>query len=174
MKKIFGIGVTILAGFAALADGFLLFSKGQVSSQANIVSSKAISSKTKSNVASSKTSDSSSDSSSAQQSATDSSSSSTTMKDGTYTGASTSTEWGDVQLQIKVAGGKISTITVLAHPDTEGHSVMINEQALPIYKEEALAAQSATIDQVSGATETYKGFTGSLQDAINQAQGVSS
>lgn len=170
MKKIFGIGVTILAGFAALADGFLLFSKGQVSSQANIVSSKAISSKTKSNVASSKTSDSSS----AQQSATDSSSSSTTMKDGTYTGASTSTEWGDVQLQIKVAGGKISTITVLAHPDTEGHSVMINEQALPIYKEEALAAQSATIDQVSGATETYKGFTGSLQDAINQAQGVSS
>lgn len=170
MKKIFGIGVTLLAGFAALADGFLLFSKGQVSSQANIVSSKAISSKTKSNVASSKTSDSSS----AQQSATDSSSSSTTMKDGTYTGASTSTEWGDVQLQIKVAGGKISTITVLAHPDTEGHSVMINEQALPIYKEEALAAQSATIDQVSGATETYKGFTGSLQDAINQAQGVSS
>lgn len=170
MKKIFGIGVTILAGFAALADGFLLFSKGQVSSQANTVSSKAISSKTKSNVASSKTSDSSS----AQQSATDSSSSSTAMKDGTYTGASTSTEWGDVQLQIKVAGGKISTITVLAHPDTEGHSVMINEQALPIYKEEALAAQSATIDQVSGATETYKGFTGSLQDAINQAQGVSS
>ncbi|CAM4076183.1 FMN-binding protein [Streptococcus penaeicida] len=170
MKKIFGIGVTIVAGFAALADGFLLFSKGQVSSQANLVTSKAISSKTKSNLASSKTTDSSS----AQQSATDSGSSSTAMKDGTYTGASTSTEWGDVRLQIKVAGGKISNITVLAHPDTEGQSVMINEQALPIYKEEALAAQSATIDQVSGATETYKGFTGSLQDAINKAQGISS
>ncbi|MDT2731381.1 FMN-binding protein [Streptococcus parauberis] len=167
MKKIIGIGVTVIAGFAALADGYLLFFKGPSNTQASPVSSKAISTKAKSNSSSSSTADSST----AQQSP--SSSQSSSMKDGTYTGASTGTEWGDVQLQIKVAGGKISKITVLAHPDTEDRSLMINQQALPVYKEEALAAQSATINQVSGATETYKGFTGSLQDAINQAQGVS-
>ena len=91
------------------------------------------------------------------------------MKDGTYTGKSTSTEWGDVQVKITVASGKITQITVLKHP-TGGKSDEINSWSLPTYKQEALAAQSANINQVSGATEIYKGFTGSLQSAINQAE----
>lgn len=86
------------------------------------------------------------------------------MKDGTYTGKSTSTEWGDVQVKITVASGKITQITVLKYP-TGGKSDEINSRSLPTYKQEALAAQSANINQVSGATETYKGFTGSLQSA---------
>ncbi|MDN3537216.1 hypothetical protein QPX96_05745 [Limosilactobacillus fermentum] len=55
-------------------------------------------------------------------------------------------------------------ITVLKHP-TGGKSDEINSRSLPTYKQEALAAQSANINQVSGATETYKGSTGSLQSA---------
>lgn len=86
------------------------------------------------------------------------------MKDGTYTGKSTSTEWGDIQVKITVASGKIPQITVLKYP-TGGKSDEINSRSLPTYKQEALAAQSANINQVSGATETYKGFTGSLQRA---------
>ena len=78
------------------------------------------------------------------------SSSNSTMKDGTYT-------------------GKITQIMVLKHP-TGGKSDEINSRSLPTYKQEVLAAQSANINQVSGATETYKGFTGSLQSAINQAE----
>ena len=95
------------------------------------------------------------------------------MADGTYTGASTQTEWGPVQVQITVSSGKITNVDVLSYPDTEKKSIKINENALPTYKEEALTAQSSNIDQISGATETYKGFTGSLQDSITQSEAAS-
>lgn len=91
-------------------------------------------------------------------------------KDGTYTGESTSTRWGDVQVQITVADGKLTNIKVLSSPDSEDRSVEINQQALPTYKSEAIKVQSASIQQISGATETFKGFTGSLQNALNQAE----
>jgi Uncharacterized protein conserved in bacteria len=64
----------------------------------------------------------------------------------------------------------LTKINVLSSPDSEQKSVEINQQALPTYKSEALKAQSSNIQQISGATETYKGFTGSLQSALNQAE----
>ncbi|MGT2932679.1 FMN-binding protein [Streptococcus catagoni] len=161
MKKLFALLLTLIAGLAAIADACLLFFKEPTNN--NTVQSKETSLKDN-------TSDTRVQNSSNQYSQSQDATSSTSMKDGTYTGQSTSTEWGDVQLQIKVESGKMTAITVLAHPGTEHHSLMVNEQALPIYKKEALQAQSSSIDQVSGATETYKGFIGSLQDAINQAQ----
>jgi uncharacterized protein with FMN-binding domain len=91
-------------------------------------------------------------------------------QDGTYTGEATETEYGDVQLKINVVGGKITTIDVLKYPNDERKSESINAKALLTYKQEALSAQSSHIQQVSGATETYKGFKGSLQDALNQAE----
>ena len=91
-------------------------------------------------------------------------------QDGTYTGEATETEYGDVQLKINVVGGKITTIDVLKYPNDERKSESINAKVLPTYKQEALSAQSSHIQQVSGATETYKGFKGSLQDALNQAE----
>lgn len=62
-----------------------------------------------------------------------------------------------------VSGGKITTVNVLKYPSD-------NDQALPVYKKEAVEAQSADIQQVSGATVTYEGFTQSLQNAITQAK----
>lgn len=91
-------------------------------------------------------------------------------QDGTYTGEATETEYGDVQLKINVVGGKITTIDVLKYPNDERKSESINAKVLPTHKQEALSAQSSHIQQVSGATETYKGFKGSLQDALNQAE----
>ncbi|MBW1606168.1 FMN-binding protein [Lactobacillus sp. Sy-1] len=102
-------------------------------------------------------------------SSSSSSNSTSRLKNGTYTGAATGTEYGDVQVKMEVTNNKISKVTVLKHPEG-GKSDYINEQALPVYTKEALAKQSAKINQVSGATETYKGFTGSLQDAITQAE----
>ena len=67
---------------------------------------------------------------------------------------------GDVQLKIKVTNYKVSQIAVLKYPNT--HSVQINQEVLPIYKKEALAQQSANIQQISGATETWKRFTESF------------
>lgn len=102
-------------------------------------------------------------------STSENSTTSSTYKDGTYTGSSTSTRWGDVQVQITIQNGALSNVDVLSYPTNDRKSQMINQQALPTYKQEAIDAQSSSIQLVSGATETYNGFTGSLQDALNQA-----
>jgi len=91
-------------------------------------------------------------------------------KNGTYTGKSTATQWGDVQVQAVIRQGQIAKITVLNYPHDNGHDQQINQQALPTYKAEALKKQSAKIQLVSGASETYKGFTGSLQSALDKAE----
>ena len=147
-KKFLITIVSIEASVAVLIDGYLMFFKHD-QSQETAQSQATAASDTESE-------------SSTTTSLSSTSSSNSTMKDGTYTGKSTSTEWGDIQV-------KITQITVLKHP-TGGKSDEINSRSLPTYKQEALAAQSANINQVSGATETYKGFTGSLQSAINQAE----
>ena len=48
--------------------------------------------------------------------------------------------------------------------------VAINAAATPVLRQEALQAQSATIDTVSGATYTSTGYVQSLQSAIDQAR----
>lgn len=100
-----------------------------------------------------------------------SSASTGTFKDGTYTGASVSTNRGDFQIKATVSGGKLTAVNVETYPQ-DPTSQSINSQAIPVYVSEALKAQSSQITLVSGATETYRGFTGSLQDAINQAKGA--
>ena len=92
-----------------------------------------------------------------------------TYKDGTYTGAVTKTNKGDFQVSVVVQNGKISNVNVLLQPDEE-FSQSINKTALPKYVEEAIEAQSSDIALVSGASETFKGFKGSLQDALNKAK----
>lgn len=92
-----------------------------------------------------------------------------TYKDGTYTGAVTKTNVGNFQVSVVVQGGKIANVNVLLQPDEE-FSQNINKTALPKYVEEAIEAQSSDIALVSGASETFKGFKGSLQDALNKAK----
>ncbi|GAA2150506.1 hypothetical protein GCM10009826_06460 [Humibacillus xanthopallidus] len=74
-----------------------------------------------------------------------------------------------MQVQITVASGKITAVDVLQVPMSDRHDQMINSQAVPIYNDEAVQAQSANIDVVSGATYTWEGYTQSLQSAIDQA-----
>lgn len=156
IKKVVGVTLSFGVAVAMAIDGYIVFFKNQQTSSA----------------ANSDTSKTTTKTTSSTKSQASSTSSSTTgkYKDGTYTGSSTSTRWGDVQVQITIAGGKLTKINVLNSPNSEQKSVEINEQALPTYKSEAIKAQSASIQQISGATETYKGFTGSLQNALNQAE----
>ncbi|MEV4508496.1 FMN-binding protein [Dactylosporangium sp. NPDC049525] len=86
-----------------------------------------------------------------------------------YNGSVASTRWGDVQVTITVAGGKITGVTVPVYPDTNGRDRQINARALPILTRETLAAQSADIDTVSGATVTSEGYKTSLQAALDAA-----
>jgi uncharacterized protein with FMN-binding domain len=87
----------------------------------------------------------------------------------TVTGETAQTQWGPVQVQITVSGGKITDVTPVQYPDGNGRDQEINSYALPVLAQEALAAQSANIDHVSGATVTSDGYVQSLQSAIDQA-----
>ena len=101
-----------------------------------------------------------------------SSGSSSSAADGsstTVTGDTAQTRWGPVQVQVTVAGGKITAVTAVQYPNGNGRDQEINSYALPVLAQEALAAQSANIDHVSGATVTSDGYVKSLQSAIDQA-----
>jgi uncharacterized protein with FMN-binding domain len=87
----------------------------------------------------------------------------------TVTGDTAQTRWGPVQVQITVTGGKITDVTPVQYPNGNGRDQEINSYALPVLAQEALAAQSANIDHVSGATVTSDGYVQSLQSAIDQA-----
>jgi uncharacterized protein with FMN-binding domain len=88
---------------------------------------------------------------------------------GTVTGTVAQTRWGPVQVQLALAGGKITGVTVLQYPDGNGRDQQINANALPTLTKETLQAQSAAIDMVSGATVTSEGYVTSLQSALDQA-----
>ena len=87
----------------------------------------------------------------------------------TYDGDEVMTRWGLVQVQITVADGKITKSEVLQVPWDNHEDQQINSYAVPILNDEAVAAQSADIDMVSGATVTSNGYVQSLQSAIDQA-----
>jgi uncharacterized protein with FMN-binding domain len=98
-----------------------------------------------------------------------SSSGSSTSASTTYDGDAVGTRYGDVQVRIIVEDGRITAVDVLQVPSTDRHDQMINSQAVPVYDSEAVQAQSAQIDVVSGATVTWEGYTQSLQSAIDKA-----
>lgn len=86
------------------------------------------------------------------------------------TGTLVDTRWGPVQVSISVANHKIINISVPIYPQTKHRSAEINSRALPILHTEVISAQSARINNVSGATVTWDGYTSSLQKAIDLAQ----
>jgi uncharacterized protein with FMN-binding domain len=91
-------------------------------------------------------------------------------KDGTATGSVITTRYGDVQMEVTISGGVIVDVTALQLPDRDGRSRSIASQAEPILREEALTAQSANIDLLSGATYTSDAYAQSLQSALDQVQ----
>ena len=86
----------------------------------------------------------------------------------TVTGKVVSTPYGQVEVQIIVDNGKITDVQALKLP-TNGNSGQISDYVKPILASEALQAQSANIDIVSGATYTSMGYARSLQSALDQA-----
>lgn len=88
---------------------------------------------------------------------------------GTYTGTPSGTPYGVVQVQIKVTNGRITDVIALQMPSDSQRSRDLSAQAGPQLRQEALSAQSANIDGVSGATYTSNGYKQSLQAAIDQA-----
>jgi uncharacterized protein with FMN-binding domain len=92
-----------------------------------------------------------------------------TYKDGTYNGPSVDVGYGPVQVQAVISGGRLTAVNFLQMPFDRDQSVMIANDAKPLLQREAITAQSANVDVVTGATADSAGFTQSLQAALNQA-----
>ena len=75
--------------------------------------------------------------------------------------------YGIVQVKVTMKGHRIADVTALQLPQG-GHSSDISQSAAPQLRREALAAQSAHIDTVSGASYTSAGYARSLQSALDQ------
>jgi uncharacterized protein with FMN-binding domain len=87
----------------------------------------------------------------------------------TVTGAVASTQYGPMQVQVTLAGTKITKATVLQRTNDGAESDEIDGNAIPKLSSETLAAQSARIDAVSGASYTSSGYIQSLQSALDHA-----
>lgn len=84
-------------------------------------------------------------------------------------GPTVNTRYGPVQVQLRVEGGRITAATALKAPSGNARSDSITQYAVPKLSKEVLAAQSAKIDAVSGATYTSQGYISSLQSAVDKA-----
>lgn len=91
-------------------------------------------------------------------------------KDGTYTGSAKDAYYGYIQVQATINNGLISDVTFLQYPNDNGTSRYVNSQAMPILKSEAIQAQSAQVDIVSGASDSSMAFQQSLASALAQAK----
>ena len=88
-------------------------------------------------------------------------------KSGTFTGPSVYVNYGNVQVQITVVNGVITDAKAIKAPS--GKNDRYTNMAVPILKQQTLAAQSANIKGASGASYTSYGWFKSLQGALADA-----
>jgi Uncharacterized protein conserved in bacteria len=91
-------------------------------------------------------------------------------KDGQYDGNTADAYYGLVQVRAIIQGGKLTDVQFLSYPNDRSKSIQINTYAMPKLKAEAIKAQSAKVNIVTGATNTSRAFINSLTNALSQAQ----
>lgn len=87
------------------------------------------------------------------------------LKDGVYTGSGTGFS-GAITVQVTVAGGKITAIQIVSSGDDAAY---LNRAQAVIPS--VIAAQSTSVDTVSGATYSSKGILMAIRNALVQATG---
>src|SRR5579875_1764006 len=87
----------------------------------------------------------------------------------TFSGPVEYMQHGPIQAHITVKKDRIIGVTISNTP-VDARSIFLQDQAIPVLKQETLRAQSARIALVSGATETSDGYIASLQAAIRKAR----
>ncbi|GAB2926317.1 MULTISPECIES: FMN-binding protein [Streptomyces] len=87
----------------------------------------------------------------------------------TLTGDEVQTRYGPVRVRVTLKDGRLTDVTALAYPSDSPRDREISSYAVPQLTREALSAQSADIDTVSGATYTSEGYRQSLQSALDAA-----
>ena len=86
---------------------------------------------------------------------------------GSFTGDAYNVSYGMVQVRITVSNGKITDAVALQSP--MGRSQRFSDYAIPNLRSQTLAAQSAAIRGVSGASYTSYGWYKSLISALQKA-----
>jgi len=119
---------------------------------------------------SSDTTSGSSDTSSDTSSGSSSSTSGTTASgvSGTFTGETASNQYGDITVTVTLENGVITEVEADASV-YDHHSQRYVQTAIPILRDEVLAADSADVNLVSGATFTSESYLTSLQSALDKA-----
>jgi uncharacterized protein with FMN-binding domain len=84
-----------------------------------------------------------------------------------FTGVEVSTRYGPVQVKIMVKNGEIIDAQTVQAPT--GSSDRYTQMSVPVLRERTIAAQSANVQAVSGASFTSYGWSQSLASAIAQA-----
>jgi uncharacterized protein with FMN-binding domain len=90
--------------------------------------------------------------------------------DGTYTGSVADAYYGNLQVAAVIQGGKLTDVQFLQYPSDRSQSQRINSRSSPILRQEAIQAQSANVNIVSGATASSQAFQESLASALTQAK----
>ncbi len=91
-------------------------------------------------------------------------------KNGTFTGSEVDAFYGLVRVKTVIKNGKVVDVQFVEYPSDRRTSVRINTFAMPYLQQEAIQAQQANVDIVSGATLTSQAFAMSLQSALDQAK----
>ena len=104
---------------------------------------------------------------SASASATPTKAASNKSTSGTFVGAPYTMRYGTVQVQITISGGKITDAQAIQAPG--GGNQRYTDRAVPIMRQNTLAAQSSNITGASGASYTSYGWYISLQSALKKA-----
>jgi uncharacterized protein with FMN-binding domain len=84
-----------------------------------------------------------------------------------FTGSVANTRYGPVQVKIVVKNGKIVDAQAVQAPS--GSNDRYTQKAVPVLRQQTIAAQSANVQGVSGASFTSYGWYESLASAIAQA-----
>lgn len=93
-----------------------------------------------------------------------------TYQNGEHIGPLVDAYYGNVQVKAVIEGGRITDVVFMDYPHDRQTSERINQQAMPYLKQEAIQAQNAEVDVVTGATQTSLAFRKSLKSALEKAK----
>ena len=84
------------------------------------------------------------------------------------TGSDVQYQFGDIEVKVTMTGSRITDVAVVKADVYDQRSAQIDQYAIPQLRSQALSAQSAHIDGISGASYTSAAYEQSLQSAIDK------
>jgi uncharacterized protein with FMN-binding domain len=86
----------------------------------------------------------------------------------TATGSVEQYPYGQLSVTVTETGGHVTDVQMASLSETDARSVMIDDSAIPLLRQQVLSAQGANINGVSGATFTSQAYAQSVQSALDQ------